>query len=183
MDDLRFIRKTMERAGSFTAVPGWGGVSLGCLGFIGSALASRQTSPELWLAVWLSTAAIALLVGMTTMIRKAGQGGVSLVNGPGRKFLLSFLPPALVGMALTVALSQRNLFPLLPGIWLLCYGAAVLSAGTYSVRAVPLMGAGFMVLGIAALSTPVEWGDLWLATGFGGLQIGFGIHIARRHGG
>ncbi|MEP6744529.1 MAG: hypothetical protein ABJB33_03455, partial [Gemmatimonadota bacterium] len=59
----------------------------------------------------------------------------------------------------------------------------VITAGAFSVRAVPLMGVGFMVLGAIALLAPAIRGDLLLAAGFGGLQIIFGVLIARRHGG
>jgi len=36
---------------------------------------------------------------------------------------------------------------------------------------------------VLAILTPPEWGNFWLALGFGGLQIGFGVYIARNHGG
>jgi hypothetical protein len=183
MEDLRFIRRTMERAGSFTAVPGWGGVAIGVTGLAAAALAARQPTPGRWLAVWLATAAVATLIALGTIALKARRVGIPLSTGPARKFLLSFLPPVGAAAALTAALVAHGAAPLLPGLWLLSYGAAVVTAGTFSVRAIPLMGVAFMALGGAALATPAAWGDAWLAAGFGGLHVGFGLLIARRHGG
>lgn len=183
MDDLRFIRQTMERAGSFTAVPGWGGVAIGVTALVAAWLASRQPATGAWLTVWLATAVLASAIAAVSMTLKARRANVSLRSGPGRKFLLSFLPPVAAAAALTAALYLRGAADLLPGLWLLLYGAAVVTAGTFSVRVVPLMGIGFMLLGALALATPAAWGDVWMAAGFGGLFIVFGILIARRHGG
>jgi hypothetical protein len=183
MDDLRFIRQAMERSGSFTAVPGWGGVAIGAMALLAALVASQQASAASWLGVWLVTAAAAGLVAAGTLVSKARRARVALSTGPGRKFLLSFLPPVGVAVALTAALYAQGNVGLLPGLWLLAYGAAVVTAGTFSVRAIPLMGIGFMALGAAALATPAAWGDAWMAAGFGALHVGFGWVIARRHGG
>jgi hypothetical protein len=183
MDDLRFIRRTMERAGSFTAVPGWGGVAIGVTALVAALLASRQPAPGLWLTVWLATAALATLMAAGSLALKARRARVPVSTGPGRKFLLSFLPPVGAAMALTAALYAHGAVALLPGLWLVSYGAAVVTAGTFSVRVVPIMGLAFMALGGLALATPAPWGDAWLAAGFGGLHMGFGLLIARRHGG
>jgi hypothetical protein len=183
MDDLRFIRRTMERAGSFTAVPGWGGVAIGVAALAGALVAARQPTSDRWLAAWLATAALATVIAAGTLALKARRARVPLSTGPGRKFLLSFLPPVGAAVALTAALYTHGAVALLPGLWLLSYGAAIITAGTFSVRAVPLMGVGFMALGALALATPAAWADAWLAAGFAGLHIGFGLRIARRHGG
>ncbi len=183
MDDLRFIRQTMERAGSFTAVPGWGGVAIGCTAIAAALVAHSQPSSDRWLAAWLATAVLATLLGGGTLYQKARRARVPLRSGPGRKFLLSFLPPVAAAVALTAALHSHDAVSLLPGLWLLSYGAAIVTAGTFSVRAVPLMGTGFMLFGALALASPAEWGDAWMAAGFGGFHIGFGLLIARRHGG
>ncbi len=183
MDDLRFIRRTMERAGSFTAVPGWGGVAMGGTALVAALLASRQPTPDRWLTLWLATAAVAVPIAAGPLSLKARRARVPLSTGPGRKFLLSFLPPVTAAVVLTWALVAQGAIALLPGLWLLSYGAAVVTAGTFSVRAVPLMGIGFMVMGAAALVTPAAWANAWMAAGFGGLHIGFGLLIARRHGG
>ena len=83
---------------------------------------------------------------------------------------------------MTFYIHRTNADALLPGIWLCCYGAAVTSGGTFSVRIVPLMGVCFMVLGAFALAMP-NWEDIWLGAGFGGLHVIFGLLIARRYGG
>ncbi len=183
MDDLRFIRRTMEHGASFTAVPGWGGLAMGVSALAAAGFASTRATPDGWLLVWVVEAAVAVVIGAVAIHRKARRADLPVFSGAGRKFVLSFLPPALVGVALTGALWREGAVQLLPAAWLLTYGAAVVTAGTFSVRIIPVMGICFMALGGLALLLPSLPGDLWMALGFGGLQIGFGAVIARRHGG
>lgn len=183
MDDLRFIRRTMERAGAFTAVPGWGGVAMGVTALVASAVATGQPTFERWLWVWLAAAAISVTIAISSIVQKARRVGLPLRTGPGRTFVLSFLPPVLAGAALTPALYFAGATGAIPGTWLLLYGVGVVTAGTFSVRVVPVMGLSFMLAGAAALFSPQGWGDLYMAGGFGALHVAFGLVIARRHGG
>lgn len=182
LDNLRYIRATMERAGSFTAVPGWAMVTVGGTALVATALAARL-GPRLWLPVWLAEAAVGLAVGSAALVHKARAADDRLLSGPGRRFGLAFLPPLAVGALLTVALPAAQQIRLLPGTWLLLYGTAVATAGAFSVRVVPLMGLCFMALGAAALFAPAAAWPGFLAAGFGGLHIVFGTIIARRYGG
>ncbi|MFN2385413.1 MAG: hypothetical protein ABR576_03870 [Thermoanaerobaculia bacterium] len=182
-DNIRYIRDAMERAGSFTAVPGAGGVAMGVTALAAWPLAERVPGPGDWLVVWLATAAVAATIGVLATIRKAARARTPLGSGPARKFLLALSPAMLAGALVTGALWRAGLVGLLPGVWLLLYGAAVVSGGAFSVPAVPLLGACLMALGAAALFSPEEWGNLYLAAGFGAAQIVFGAVIARKHGG
>ena len=183
LDNLRFIRQTMERAGSFTAVPGWGQVAVGVTALAAALVAARQTSVELWLATWLGEAVVALAIGGSTMVRKAYAVNDPILSGPGRRFGLSVLPPMVVGGLLTIALYRAGLWRALPGTWLLLYGAGFVTGGAFSVRIVPVMGLCFMFAGSVALFTPAAWGTWCMAAGFGGLHVVFGAIIARRYGG
>jgi hypothetical protein len=183
MDNLSFIRDTMERATSFTAVPGWGGVAIGITALAASALAAAQPTSRRWLAIWLGEAVVAIGLGSVALARKSRAVRTPLLSRPARRFLLSYLPPIAVGALLTPVLWRAGAGASLPGVWLLTYGTGVVTGGAFSVRAVPLMGLGFMALGAVALVAPPGWHDALLALGFGGLHIGFGWFIARRHGG
>jgi hypothetical protein len=183
MDNLRFIRETMERASSFTAVPGWGGVLMGVTALGAAVVAARQTSAQSWLTTWLVEAFLALLLGGWAMDRKARRAETPLLSGPGRKFALSFSPPMIVGALLTAALYRAGLMSAIPGMWLLLYGTAVVTGGAFSVKVVPVMGLCFMALGAVALFSPATWSNVLMAAGFGLLHIIFGVYIARRHGG
>src|ERR1700724_513032 len=182
-DHLRYIRETMERAAEFTAVPGWGGVAMGLTAVAASVIASRQTSPRAWLTVWLIEAFVAVAIAASSAATKAHRANSTLLSGPGRKFLLSFTPPIIVGGLLTFALFQAGVFSALPGVWLLLYGTAIVTGGAFSVRVVPVMGLALMGVGAIALFAPSNWGDAFMGAGFGFLQIGFGLWIARHHGG
>ncbi len=181
--DVRYIRRTMERAGVFTAVPGAGGIAMGVVACAAALVASRQTSFDAWLFTWLAAAVIAATIGLTTMLRKARQADLPLARGPGLRFALSLVPPLLAGGALTAALYRTGQTQLLPGVWLVLYGAATITGGAFSVRVVPVMGACFMLLGTVALFAPAGSGDWYMAAGFGALQIVFGVIIMRKHGG
>ena len=183
MDNLRFIRETMEGAGSFTAVPGWGGVAMGASALAAAALAAIQPTPAMWLRVWLAEAVLGAVIGAVTMWRKADRAQTPLLAAPGRKFVLAYVPPIFVGAVLTAALWQAGQYALMPAVWLLCYGAGVLTGGAHSVRVVPVMGLCFLAAGVLALLAPPAWGDAILAGGFGLMHIVFGVHIARRYGG
>ncbi len=183
IDNLRFIRETMERATSFTAVSGWGQVVIGVTALLAAYVAAQQTNVDRWLAVWLGEATIAFMLAVGATARKARAAQMSLFSGPGRKFALSFSPPMIVGALLTVALFRASLISAMPGMWLLLFGTGIVTGGAFSVKIVPLMGLCFMVLGAVALFAPALWGDWFMAAGFGGLNIVFGVLIARRHGG
>jgi len=182
MDNLRFIRETMERAGTFTAVSGWGEVVIGCTAVIAALVASRLSLIG-WVVTWLVEAAVAACTAAAFMTAKARAAGIPLITGPVRKLILSFSPPMLVGMLLTALFVARGLESFLPGTWMLLYGTGVVTAGTYSVRIVPVMGAAFMALGALTLFVPATWSTALLVAGFGGLHIAFGTLIAWRYGG
>lgn len=183
MDNLRFIRETMERAGSFTAVSGWGMVAMGATALAAAWVSSRQPSPEGWLTVWWAEALFAVGIGGWTTARKARAAKMPLLSGPGRKFALSLAPPLVAGALLTGFLYDTGLVAALPGMWLLLFGTGVVTAGAFSARVVPVMGMCFMALGTAALFTPAGWGSAMMALGFGGLNVLFGAIIAWRYGG
>ena len=183
MDNLRYIRETMERSGSFTHVSGMGGVAMGLVALVASGFAVTASSDIVWLTVWFEAAAGSLAIAVYSLARKSRSEGLGLLTGPGRRFLWNVIPPMAAGAVLTFALLRLGAIELLPGTWLLLYGTSVVTGGSYSVRSVPLMGAAFMFVGALALVTPPIWGDAWMAIGFGGLHIVFGGVIWRKHGG
>ena len=183
LEDLRFIRQTLENSTSFTAVPGWGMVLMGATALAVAVAAARQESFNRWAALWLVEAVVALLIGLWMMERKARRNKSPLFSGPGRRFLLSFVPPMIVGAVLTPVLYRAGALREVPGAWLLLYGTAVVTGGAFSVPTVPVMGMCFMLVGGITFISPAAWANWYMAAAFGGLHIIFGTMIARRHGG
>jgi hypothetical protein len=181
--DLRWIRSAIERAGAFTSISGWGQVAVGVTALAAAALAPADCTLDRWVAIWLGEALVAAAISVWSAAIKAQRLGVPLFGAPAQRFTLAFATPAAAGVVLTAALVHAHAYTLLPGTWLLLYGAAVAGGGAFSVPIVPAMGACFMAVGAAAALTPARFANAWLALGFGLLHVGFGLFIARRHGG
>ena len=183
MDNLRYIRETMERATPFTGISGLGEIAIGATALVACLIAARQPTFNLWLAVWLAEALISLLIAGWSMDRKARAVQMPLFSGSGRKAVFSLAPPVIAGGLLTIVLVRAGLPNAIPGVWLLLYGTGVITGGMFSVRAVPVMGLCFMLLGATALFSPPAFANWFMAVGFGGLHVLFGAIIVRKYGG
>ncbi len=183
MDNLKYIRETMERATAFTAISGWGQVAIGVTAVAASVISAQQKTFKGWVMVWVAEALIALLIAGWSMDRKARAVKMPLFSGPGRKVVFSLSPPIFAGGIVTLVLYRAHLTNAIPGLWLLLYGTGVVTGGMFSVSAVPIMGLCFMALGAAAFLAPPGFANWFMAAGFGGLHIVFGVIIARRYGG
>jgi hypothetical protein len=183
MDNLRYIRETMERASAFTGISGWGQVAIGVTALVAALVAAQQATVKSWLGVWICEAMFSLLIAGWSMDRKARAARMPLFSGPGRKVAFSLSPPLFAGALLTAVLYRARLTDAIPGMWLLLYGTGVVTGGMFSVSIVPVMGLCFMSLGAAALFASPAFSNWFLALGFGILHITFGVIIARRYGG
>jgi len=183
LDHLTVIRQTMERSATFTAVSGWGYCAMGVTAMVAAAIAMRQPTTEAWLAVWLAEALTAVTLALVAMHWKAARLGTHLMSVSGRRLFVGLLPALFAGGVMTVALLRAGDPRQIPGLWLLLYGVAVMQAGAFSVRTIPVMGAVFVLAGAIALPMPWWLANVTLAAGFGLVHIGFGLFIARRHGG
>lgn len=183
LDNLAFIRETMERSASFTAIPGYGGALMGVTAFGAAIIAHNQANIRGWLITWLIEAFLAFGIGMFAMWQKAKNNGDSLSSAPSRKFAFGFVPPIIAGIVLTALLYFKGLFAFMPTVWLTLYGTAVVTGGAYSVRIVPIVGWIFVALGLVSAFVDTSYGNILMALGFGVLHVVFGLVVARKYGG
>ena len=183
LEHLEVIRETMQRSTAFTAVSGWGYVGMGATALLASYLALRQPTSEAWLAVWLGEALVAVTMALVAMHWKGSRLRTPILSIPGRRLFVGLLPALFAGGVMTVALVRSGDTGQIPGVWLLLYGVAVMQAGAFSVRLIPVMGAAFVLIGAIALPLPWFWANVTLAVGFGLVHIAFGSYLAWCHGG
>lgn len=185
LDNIRFIRDAMERAGSFTSIPGLGGVGVGVTAIVTTLVAQPflGRSLRMWLATWLTEAVVAAAIGFGTMALKARRSEAAFMSGAAKRFFISYFAPLVAGAVVTLALVRTEAYSAIPSTWLLLYGTAFVSSGAFSIRVIPMMGVAFMLLGALAALVPLGAANILLGVGFGGLHIIFGFIIARSYGG
>jgi hypothetical protein len=179
---LAYIRASIESSSSMD-VPGMAGIVMGIIGVLAAVVVSQPRWAPHWLGIWLCAAAVALLLGGALVARQIARRGHSRYLGPLRRFLLCLCPALLAGAVLTLALVTAGMTNVVPGMWLLLYGCAVLSASTVTVagiaRLICIMGTLFVALGSMTFALPASVHTAMLGLGFGVLHILFGILIGR----
>ncbi|HZO21233.1 MAG TPA: hypothetical protein VFB37_01930 [Steroidobacteraceae bacterium] len=178
---LNYIRASIEAASAF-AVPGIAGIAMGAVGVGATVVSSIPVLAPYWLQIWLCAAIAASALGVLLVARQPARGAI-LYRGPARKFVLSLCPALLAGAVLTAVLWQVDESKLIPGMWLLLYGCAVLSASLMTsaaiMRLIATMGGLFVAYGLVAFELPPSWHNFILGLGFGALHLVFGILIGR----
>lgn len=179
---LAYIRASIESSSSMD-VPGMAGIVMGSIGVLAALAVSRPRWAPYWLEIWLAAAALAFVLGGALVARQITRRGHSRYLGPARKFMLCLCPALLAGAMLTWVLWSAAAADVIPGMWLLLYGCAVLSASTVTsagiTRLVCMMGTLFVALGAMTFALPAAAHTLTLGLGFGVLHIVFGILIGR----
>ena len=183
IENLRFIRETMERSTHFTAVPGYGGILMGVTALVTAYIASTQVYRRDWLIAWLVEACLAFAIGLLAMWQKSKIAGQSLFSVPAKKFAFGFTPPLAAAVVITLGLWRYEQYEVMAPIWMLLYGTSVVTGGAFSARVVPVMGWLFMALGAFTFVVPAGYGNYLMGASFGLLHIVFGAIIARRYGG
>ncbi len=141
---------------------------MGVVGVVATIVASIPALAAHWLQIWLLAAMAAAASGVLLIARHSRQParGFMLYRGPARKFVLSLCPALLAGAVLTVVLWQEGLSSLIPGMWLVLYGCAVLSASMMTsaalLRLIAMMGGLFVVCGLIAFQVEPRWHNLTL---------------------
>jgi hypothetical protein len=179
---LAYIRASIESSSSMD-VPGMAGIVMGIIGVLAAIVVSLPRWAAHWLGIWLAAAVVALVLGGALVARQIAQRGHARYLGPVRKFLLCLCPALLAGAVLTVVLVTAGEAHVIPGMWLLLYGCAVLSASTVTTagiaRLICLMGGLFVALGLITFLLPATVHTAMLGLGFGILHIIFGFLIGR----
>lgn len=190
-ENLQYIRRTMEAAGQFTAVPGKSMAAAGVAALGGVAANelltgapwSEPRSPALALDIWGIVLGLSLTVVGLGVYRKAELMRMPIRAPLIRKLLWGLCPALFLGAILTNLALATHEFAWLPAIWLGCYGAAVASGGQVSIAPLRYLGVCLLLLAAVAALTPAHMGLTWMALGFGWLHLLFGAYIAWRYHG
>ena len=183
LENLRYIRSTIEAAHTFTTVPGKGCIAMGITALLAVGFESIPQLEPHWLAVWVAAAIVACGSALWFMEQKARAQGLSLRRAVAKRFFMTLAPAFIAGAVLTVALVGVVDRELVTGMWMLLYGAGLAACGLFAIPAVFTAGLAFMALGIATLWLPPGSAHIVLALGFGGIHLALGTTIVRHHGG
>jgi hypothetical protein len=165
-EHLRVIRSLMEKATIYRAISAPTALVGGILSVIVGLLlyfqwerifGSGANKQWVFLGSWLVVLVITGAVNVWIIHREAKRRGERFVSAGMKKALSALFPSLLCGAAFTVFFWSA--YQVLPCIWMISYGLALLATTHFSPRAIPRLGWGFLFGGLLA----AWW---WFSYGF-----------------
>lgn len=192
LDDIRDIKKMMNRSTQFLSLSGLSGVFAGTYALIGAWFANEIIKHEISrsdymvryrdienmllvkvAAIGLGILALSVISALICTHLKAKKNGESIWNNTSKRLIVNFLIPLFTGGIFALILLRHSYFELIAPVTLVFYGLACINASKYTHRDVRYLGLTVTILGLVNTEMPGYGFELW-ALGFGVCHIFYG---------
>jgi hypothetical protein len=197
-EHLRVIRSLMEKATIYRAISAPTALVGGLLSMIVGLLLYFQwerifgvdtNKSSVFIGSWLVVLGLTGAVNACIIHHEAKRRGEKFVSAGMKKALWALFPPLLCGAGFTVVLSHA--YQVLPCVWMIFYGLALLATTHFSPRAIPRLGWGFVFAGLLAAwwlfygrdqntLRGFETPNLFMLITFGGFHLIYAVCTWRR---
>ena len=193
-DNLRVIRRLMERGRRYEAITGRGALLAGVAALVVAGLVQWLAHASgfgrawgfliAWPALALACAAGLLRAGLRIPARP-NDVETERLSSAARAVGRAVLPAYVLSAALTLAALSTLHVMILPGAWAALHGIAILATAYHAPRRLVILGWIFLLsgagmlaaIGLFRLQVPP---NLAMAITFGGLHLGYGLYSVLR---
>lgn len=184
IDDLRYIRSTMERSTKFLSLSGLSGILAGCCALAGAVVAYYIIYEGC--AFITGDTLIDMIIVASCVLIGAGSFGVYFsfrkAKKTGAKFWMPVTyqivkdggVPMVIGGLFCILLIYHHCSYLVASAMLIFYGLALINAGARTYRDIKILGVCQIIVGLSA-GFLASYGLVFWAFGFGILHIAYGI--------
>jgi hypothetical protein len=195
LQEVKDIRRMMERSSRFISLSGLSGVSAGFFAIIGAAIAryvifkdyygryddsgnwSKEEFARLKIQLLGLSAAVfaaAFLSAFYFTWRKSSKQGVSLWNHTSRRLFWNMVIPLIAGGLFILGMLQYNHWDFVAPACLIFYGLALVNASKYTLTDIRYLGYCEIIVGLINMQL-IGYGLYFWTLGFGVLHIIYGI--------
>ncbi len=181
--DLAEVRDRLASLQRFRGISGWAAVASGvtalAAGVVQAATVPHPVSAadrHVYILIWLTCLASALALNYGAIVAWTIRHWTARARTEMRSVGMSIVPAIAAGGVLSIALVDRGLFSLLPGMWCATYALGLFAARAMVPAAVTVVaiafGAAATVLLLAPRIDPLAWWVMPLVFGAGQVAIG-----------
>jgi hypothetical protein len=193
--DLQTIRAALEANSRLTSLSGAALIASGVLAFMAAGFTAQAGAAEpvarlalstellhKLVILWGSTLLLSVTLNLLGMMYRARKDGQPLAARLGRRVLFAMLPALAVGGALTAGLTLQGHLDIIFGVWMLCYGAALIAASAHSLTSVRMLGIFTLLGGVLGVIPGLNLDFVMYTSTFGAGHFLLGVWVGVRYG-